>query len=160
MTHVFAAAALPSAQVNGSAISERDTDAEPLPACIPLPLQSAVDRDSQSGAFRQGLTNKDQGFHQNPSRSLSFTRGVPRTARLSSPNYVQPTTDQTHAIPMSADQNRLLLPRLVIDSRRSAAHDSSSAAPHAAAALLPASDWLDWAHVLCATFRAAPPPSP
>lgn len=63
---------IPSAQFYGSTISERDKNAEPLPTCLPLPLPSTVDRDSQSGASGQGSINKHQGFNKTASSPSQF----------------------------------------------------------------------------------------
>lgn len=131
----------PSAHFYGSAISERDKNAEPLPTCIPLPLPSTADRDSQSGASRQGSVNTYQGFNKTASSpSQFFPRDVPRFSHLASLLRTTSTEQtQTHAIPMSADHKQ-----------RAAAHDSQVCSTRVAnittptqAVWLPSSDWLD-----------------
>lgn len=158
---------IPSAQFYGSAISERDKNAEPLPTCLPLPLPSTVDRDSQSGASGQGSINKHQGFNKTASSPAQFfPRDVPRSSQLvslSSPNYVHRTDPDARHPHVRRSQTARYLPRLAIDSWKSAARESStsqlprsSLAPGFRLARLPRLG----TSVVCATLRAAPPPAP
>ena len=102
---------IPSAQFYGSTISERDTNAEPPPTCLPLPLPSTADRDSQSGASGQGSINKYQGFNKTASSpSQFFSRDVPRFSLLASLLRTTSTEQtQAHAIPMPADHKQLAI---------------------------------------------------
>ena len=121
----------PSAHFYGSAISERDKNAEPLPTCLPLPLPSTVDRDSQSGASGQGSINKHQGFNKTASSPAQFfPRDVPRSSQsvsLSSPNYVHRTDPDARHPHVRRSQTARCRPRLASLQYASRQHHHSHA---------------------------------